>query len=241
MDAQAPPIDHRWAPRPTLVTTIDELDQHARPHHGNTAPAREKRQAASALRTQCTLAEVEWLVAHPSQNARELAAQLAPDLATSHLAVVMALLRRLADDENWEVREWAAVGIATALASLPTAIRSTELTAMLRTPDARVLRAGIVASGYLAAQLTCQDALATLALLFDHDREPDRYVRKNLFPFAIGSYFAPAHPECVISTVKERLATADPNQIASWRLILKAKAAQSLPELQVLLDNAEHH
>ncbi|WP_298335670.1 hypothetical protein [Ferrimicrobium sp.] len=241
MDAQAPPTDHRWAPRPTLVTTIDELDQHARPHHGNTATAREKRQAASALRTQCTLTEVEWLVAHPSPNARELAAQLAPDLATAHLAVVMALLRRLADDENWEVREWAAEGIATALDGFVAETRRFELTKLLGDTNPCILRAGIVASGYLAARLTCEEARPILALLFDHDREPDRYVRKNLFPFAIGSYFVPAHPECAIATVKERLSTADPSQIASWQLILKAKAAQSLPELRVLLDSAKQH
>lgn len=241
MDVQTPPTEHRWAPRPTLVTTIDELDQHARPHHGNTAPAREKRQAASALRAQCTLAELEWLVGHASPNARELAAQLAPDLAASHRSVVMGLLRRLADDENWEVREWAAEGIATALDGFVAATRRAELTKLLGDANPCILRAGIVASGYLAARLTCEEARPILALLFDHDREPDRYVRKNLFPFAIGSYFVAAHPECVIATVKARLPTAGPNQITSWRLILKAKAAQSLPELRALLDNAEQH
>jgi len=55
MDAQAPPTDYHS----TLVTVIDELDQHARPHYGITTSAREKRQAASALRAQCTLAEIE--------------------------------------------------------------------------------------------------------------------------------------------------------------------------------------
>ncbi len=237
MDAQAPPTDRHS----TLATTIDELDQHARLHHENTAPAREKRQAAGALRAQCTLAEVKWLVAHPSPNARELAAQLAPELAVSHRPVVMELLCRLADDSNWEVREWAAEGIATALDGLVAATRRAELAKLLGDTNPCLLRAGIVASGYLAARLTCEEARTLLTLLFDHDRERDPYVRKNLFPFAIGSYFVPVHPECVIATVKERLPTADPNQTASWRLILKAKAAQSLPELRVLLDNAEHH
>ncbi len=241
MAAQDPPTDHCWAPRTILLTTIDELDQRARPHHGGTAPAREKRYAASTLRAGCNLAEVEWLVAHPSPNAGELAAQLVPHLAAPHLPVVMELLRTLANDKNWEVREWAAEGIATTLDGQIAATRTSQLAKLLGDANPFILRAGIVASGYLADRLTCDEALRILSLLFDHDLEPNRYVRKSLFPFAIGSYFVSAHPECVITTIKARLSTADSNQITSWGLIGRAKAAHALPELLAILDDAKHH
>lgn len=109
------------------------------------------------------------------------------------------------------------------------------------TPIPASSRTGIVASGYLCARLIRTEARPILALLFDHDREPHRYVREDLFPLPIGSYFVVAHPECVIATVKKRLPTAGPNQIASWRLMSKAKATRSLPELRELLATTKQH
>lgn len=80
--------------------------------------------------------------------------------------------------------------------------------------------------------------MVILDLLFAHGGEPDPYVQKNLYPYAVGGYFVQAHPECVIAVLRHRVPSADHSQRSSWRRMLEASPARALPELRVLIEGA---
>jgi hypothetical protein len=157
--------------------------------------------------------------------ARMMASWLFSPFYAEHPAEVQLLLLRLADDENWTIREGAAGGFSQVLGdhfeSVYPLFREWS-----RHPSENVRRAVVLAvmpvvrDGKKGAERVkpCLDLLEPLLA------DPSQYVRKNLGPFAIGAAILNHYPDLTFATLERwRERYADEN--TRWNLAMAVSAS----------------
>jgi HEAT repeat protein len=165
----------------------------------------------------CALAERD------EQLAKGLAAALLGELYAGHEEIVRAVLLRLADDDDWVVREYAASGLGSVLdahfdAAYPWFV------AWTRHPSENIRRAAALAtmpagrSGDAGRAARCLDLLEPLLT----DRSV--YVRKNLGPFALGAALLVRHPDATFAALARWRDRYDDEQ-ARWNLAMACAAS----------------
>ncbi|MDE0630961.1 MAG: HEAT repeat domain-containing protein [Caldilineaceae bacterium] len=157
-----------------------------------------------------------------SEGAQEVGLVLLGPMFGHNPAEVTGIIFRLADSENWEVREWAASALRRVISENFAAIFPTvrEWTGH-DSPNVR--RAAAVASGSAAGSCTeeeCRMLLEALTPLLEDD---DPYVRKNLGAFAIGGGFLKAQP----ALVADWLGRASGHPRAQWNAAMALSAAEA--------------
>ncbi|MCY3707840.1 MAG: HEAT repeat domain-containing protein [Caldilineaceae bacterium] len=157
-----------------------------------------------------------------SEGAQEVGLVLLGPMFGHNPAEVTDVIFRLADSENWEVREWAASALRRVISENFAAIFPTvrEWTGH-DSPNVR--RAAAVASGSAAGSCTeeeCRMLLEALTPLLEDD---DPYVRKNLGAFAIGGGFLKAQP----ALVADWLGRASGHPRAQWNAAMALSAAEA--------------
>jgi hypothetical protein len=188
-----------------------------RTEHAGTAPAAAKRKAARAAKDQ----PWDWVLALADlgdPTTAEIAALLAPRHWSSRAQEVADLLRELARHDNWEVREWAAEGLAHILAVEPVLARS-----WLSDPDPRVRRAGVVGLSWSGVPVSERQLTWVAPLL----RDPDAYVLKDV-RFAVGDGLLRGSTEAVVTWLLEQAATDDPVVQQSVKVVLRSGQARRL-------------
>jgi hypothetical protein len=142
------------------------------------------------------------LAGRQEPTARLLACGLLPDFWRDHPRPVERLLRRLADDEHWAVREAAGGGLGRVLLQNFDAFYDRCL-AWTQHPSAHVRRAVCIAirsPGKTRRPEWGEPLLDVLEPLLP-DRTPT--VRKNLGPFGIGSGMIRWYPERTLARLQE--------------------------------------
>lgn len=169
-------------------------------------------------------------------TAKELGAILLAEQYATNPDEVAQVLRDLADDPNWEVREWVASACGLVLhghyASFYPVLRE-----WTTDPSGQVRRAVALAVMYAAKGLpeSCTDPL--LDLLEPLLEDPDPYVKKNLGPFAIGDGLLRHVPLLVLPRL-DRWADS-PSEQVRWNVAMaftSAVARQYRAEGAVILD-----
>lgn len=164
-----------------------------------------------------------------SEGAQEVGLVLLGPMFGHNPAEVTGIIFRLADSENWEVREWAASALRRVISENFAAIFPTVREwAGHDSPNVR--RAAAVASGSAAGSCTeeaCRMLLEALTPLLEDD---DPYVRKNLGAFAIGGGFLKAQP----ALVADWLGRASDHPRAQWNAAMALSAAEAANCLELL-------
>ncbi len=215
--------------RESVTDMVDALQSQATAHAG-TAPASVKRSAMkSILRQYASDPERLFSVAHAfctsgNPTAKEIGAHLLTRCYDVDPELVDNVLHDLADDENWEVREWAADACGDILVQSFERFYSV-LRQWTEDESGNVRRAAVLAAMYAGRSRDFAFAEPILNLIEPllADRAP--YVRDNLGPFALGSALIAYYPAQVLKRLN-RWARSEDEQVR-WHaaMIFSAAAA----------------
>lgn len=126
---------------------------------------------------------------------------------------VKEILLKIADDPNWEVREYAATAFADTLYCNRDFYK--DLLKWTKHNSENVRRAVVFSALALKDEDNLDKAFALLEpLMFDNSK----YVRKNLGPFILGSYFGNNFPKQTISKLKKWSKIRDEN--VRWNIVM---------------------
>jgi len=167
--------------------------------------------------------------ASESEGAQEVGLVLLGPLFEHNPAEVTDVIYRLADSENWEVREWAASALRRVISENFAAIFPT-VREWAGHESANVRRAAAVASGSAAGSCTEEECRLLLEALTPLLEDDDPYVRKNLGAFAIGGGFLKAQP----ALVADWLGSASSHPRAQWNAAMALTAAEAANCLELL-------
>lgn len=127
------------------------------------------------------------LVTSENAAAKEIGIALLPPFYATLASEINVQFLRVSDDDNWEVREWAASALAHVIAGHFDIVYP-HLWEWSAHPSANVRRMVVVAVGYATrdcASAQCERLLDVLTPLM---ADTDPYISKNLGAFALGSY-----------------------------------------------------
>ena len=164
-----------------------------------------------------------------SEGAQEIGLVLLGKLFGHNPGEVSDVILRLADSENWEVREWAASALRRVISENFEAIYPT-VREWVEHSSPNVRRAAAVASAWAAGDCTekeCRLLLEALTPLLEDD---DPYVRKNMGAFAVGDGFLRAQP----GLVADWLGRASDHPRAQWNVAMALAAAEAAKHFGLL-------
>ncbi|MEZ4821281.1 MAG: DNA alkylation repair protein [Ignavibacteria bacterium] len=128
-------------------------------------------------------------------------------------AKVKKQLLKIADDPNWEVREYAGNAFAAVLEDNTELFD--EMLKLTNHPSENVRRALV----FSAIGLRNEEGIKKAFTIFEPLMYDDsRYVKKNLGPFILGCYFGNAFPEQVIDQLKKWSKIKDEH--VRWNIIM---------------------
>lgn len=126
---------------------------------------------------------------------------------------VKEYLLKIADDSNWEVREYAANAFANLLFHNKDFYKT--VVQWTKHPSENVRRAVVFSALGLREKNTLEKAFSILEpLMFDNSK----YVKKNLGPFILGSYFGNNFPKETINKLKKWSKIRDEN--VRWNIAM---------------------
>lgn len=196
--------------------------------HAGTAPAAEKRAAVKAT-LRCVkpdrLPEAAlWFTSHSSDTAKELGALLLARSYSQHPQDALAALRRLSDDANWEVREWAGSAAGAIFGGYFDEVLPV-MRGWLKDESQFVRRAVCLAIVGAADDGAPAKAEPLLALADVLAADPAEEVKRNTGPFAVGGKLLGRYPEQTIAHVR-RWANSD-DEMLRWNAAMVFVAANS--------------
>lgn len=138
--------------------------------------------------------------------------------------ITITKMLKLANDENWIVRESAA-GLFAALLKKDFKHFSNLYAKWIATESTNVKRAIALAVKYDSKRKEPSTIKTYLALIEPLLSEPDEYIRKNLGPFAIGDGLLPRFPQETLKAITKWSRSTDEN--VRWNIAMIFTAAQA--------------
>jgi hypothetical protein len=205
--------------------------------HAGTPPAAEKQAIVKALvrAAPTTTAQAEWvrwLAAQDSPTAKEVAALLSVRSYPAHAAEVMKILRRLSDDGNWEVREWAGSSAGEILAAHFEEMYPV-VESWLDDPSQFVRRAVAIAAKGAADRIHPERAEPLLRLMDRLVTDRGEEVRRNTGPFAVGGNLLRRYPEQTLARIRRW--AADGDEMSRWNAAMVFVSAEARNHVDVAL------
>ena len=199
-------------------------------HHGKPgAPQAVKVGVIGLLRDSLSEAQQRrWtgrLMKRPESVARSVACGLVALGWTHDAAATGSRLKRLAEDPDWEVREWAAEGLADVLSQ--DFEGGMELcTGWVDEGSEPACRAVALALSSRARERVREQAAPMLALVERLMPMDGSYLQKNLGPFAVGGGFLSRFPERTLSMLARLARRKDEN--TRWNVAMAFTTATAL-------------
>jgi 3-methyladenine DNA glycosylase AlkD len=128
-----------------------------------------------------------------SDNAKEVGIHIIWRAYNYNRKEVEAMLMKISDDPNWEVREYAAGAVAATVANFSIFYKTLELWRKHRSENVRRVVVMSVSGLKNKKDSTCTKK--TFALIEPLLYDSSVYVKKNLGPFAIGSWYGYSFPK----------------------------------------------
>ena len=164
-----------------------------------------------------------------SEGAQEVGLVLLGPIFAHNPTEVTDTILKLADSENWEVREWAASALRRVISGHFSAIIPTvQAWTVHASPNIR--RAAAVGCGSAAGSCGEEESRLLLEALTPLLEDDDPYVRKNLGAFAIGDSFLKAQP----ALVAEWLGRASSHPRAQWNVAMALSSAEAAKHFDLL-------
>ena len=164
-----------------------------------------------------------------SEGAQEVGLVLLGHMFGHNPGEVSDVILRLADSENWEVREWAASALRRVISENFDAFYPT-VREWVGHSSPNVRRAAAVASAWAAGDCTEEECRLLLEALTPLLEDDDPYVRKNMGAFAVGDSFLKAQPALVAGWLGE--ASGHPR--AQWNVAMALSAAEAAKHFGLL-------
>lgn len=198
---------------------IAELDKISTKHSG-TAKMKDKRYVIAEIVRNITEAnhktpEREFYKAGlsvlklKSDNAKEVGIHILWRGYKHNKTAVTKWLYKITDDGNWEVREYAAGALAGTLAANP------EFYSILKKwvkDSSENIRRGVVLSATALRDKKDPEKISKAFGLFEPLMyDSSQYVKKNLGPFILGSYFGNNMPDVVLAFLYRMIKVKDPH------------------------------
>ncbi|GAA0594918.1 hypothetical protein GCM10009001_08800 [Virgibacillus siamensis] len=158
-------------------------------------------------------------------TAKEIAAHLLGKIYEVKPEQVTEKLRILADDENWEVREWAAGACGDILSNHFQAFYD-DMMNWTADESGNVRRAAALAAKYAGKIRKPEYAEPLLDLVEQLLTDDDHYVRKNLGAFAIGDGLLRYYPESTLARLDNWIKVDDEH--ARWNIAKIFSAAEGM-------------
>lgn len=186
-----------------IINLLDEVST----SHAGTAKTKDKRFVIKEIvshindiredKERCFFEYGKYLCELKSDNAKEVGVSLIwRGYSHDPKATEQALLR-IADDINWEVREYAGSAFANVLRANPKL--HAKMLRWSKHKSDNVRRAVVFSSLAYKNSNDTSKAFEILSLLMSDD---SMYVKKNLGPFILGSHFGNNHPEVTFEFLK---------------------------------------
>ena len=164
-----------------------------------------------------------------SEGAQEVGLVLLGPMFAHNPTEVTDTILKLADSENWEVREWASSALRRVISGHFEAILPTvQAWTVHASPNIR--RAAAVGSGSAASSCTEEECRLLLDALTPLLEDDDPYARKNLGAFAIGDSLLKAQP----ALVAEWLGRASSHPRAQWNVAMALSSAEAAKHFDLL-------
>lgn len=191
--------------------------------HAGTAKTKDKRFAIKEFvkqindvrqdKERCFFEYGKYLCELKSDNAKEVGISLIwRGYGYDPKATEQALLR-IADDSNWEVREYAGSAFANVLRDNPKLHR--KMLKWSKHKSENVRRAVVFSSLAYKNNNDTSKAFEILSVLMSDD---SKYVKKNLGPFILGSHFGNNFPEATLEMLKAHSKSENPNVL--WNVVM---------------------
>ncbi|WP_408010621.1 DNA alkylation repair protein [Pseudalkalibacillus sp. A8] len=200
--------------------------------HAGTAPAQVKRKVTNWILKQLNEdTTILWKIAShlgesESPSAKEVCAHLIPELYGYFPEESVKLLHKFADDDNWEVREWAAGGCGEVLARHYDDFYRV-IDSWKKDESENVRRATVLSIMYASKSLNESHAPELLQILEPLMHDEAEYVKKNLGAFAIGDALLKRYPNHVITWLRSLVESE--NEIVRWNIAMVFSAAAARP------------
>ncbi|WAH37251.1 DNA alkylation repair protein [Alicyclobacillus dauci] len=204
---------------------VKALDSQSTTHAG-TAPSKIKNDAIKLLRktnSDTLYPLILQLCGHENPTAQEVGAICLTDFYRSQSSEVNRVLYRLADSDNWEVREWVASACGLVLEKhfhdyFPV------MAEWSRDVSENIRRAVVLAMMYAGKSRNPEFIDPFLDIIEPLLSDRSRYVRDNLGPFAIGNALIKYYPTQVL----KRLDTwvNDEDEQVRWNIAMIFSAAE---------------
>lgn len=188
-----------------------------------TARTADKRLAAKLIRAQCVDRPrdlIRWcksLLARSEYNAHEVGLMLLPDLYARQPGYVQRQLLQHADSPNWEVREFAG-SMTGVVFDRRFEMFYPVMKKWVRHNSENVRRAVVIATMEAADAKRPERALKLLRLLDPLMKDPARYVRVNLGPFAVSLAMLKHYPDLTLKWLNAHARKKDEN--ARWNVAM---------------------
>ncbi|MGP4082074.1 GNAT family N-acetyltransferase [Pseudalkalibacillus sp. R45] len=200
--------------------------------HAGSAPAATKRKVIKAILKQWKAysdvlwAGAEFLGDSESPSAKEVSAHLIPEVYEFYPEECAQLLHKIADDANWEVREWGASGCCEILTE-----RFEKFYPVMEVwkedDSENIRRATVLSVMYASKSLDESYAPRLLKIIEPLMKDDSEYVKKNLGAFAIGDGLLKRYPEHVLSWLKSLVGFDDETVRCNVAMVFSAAAARS--------------
>ncbi len=210
----------------SISCLIDDLQSRSTPHAG-TAPAKVKQDVIRALRR---LSEEERyplvlaLCQQEDPSAQEIGALCIADFYLQYPKVVNVWLYKLADSENWEVREWVASACGHLL-EMHFPDYYVVMSDWSHDAYENIRRAVVLAVMYAGRSRKAEFAKPLLDLLEPLLHDHAKYVMDNLGPFAIGSALIKYYPTEVLQRLNQWV-SSEKEQVR-WNVAMAFTAAEA--------------
>jgi len=198
---------------------IAELDKISTKHSG-TAKMKDKRYVIAEIVRNITEAnhknpEREFYKAGlsilkiKSDNAKEVGIHILWRGYKHHKAAVTKWLHRITNDINWEVREYAAGALAGTLAANPEFYST--LKKWVKDSSENIRRGVVLAAASLRDKNDTEKINKAFGLFEPLMYDSSQYVKKNLGPFILGSYYGNNMPGVVLAFLYKMIKVKDPH------------------------------
>jgi 3-methyladenine DNA glycosylase AlkC len=204
--------------------------------HAGTPPSAEKLAAVRALLA-VDAGGVRgwalWFAGQAGPTAKEMAALLLLHSYREHPEEAAGILRSLADDENWEVREWAGSSAGEILARHFDEVYPV-VEAWLDDPSQFVRRAVAIAAKGAADRQRPERAEPLLRLMDRLVTDRAEEVRRNTGPFAVGGNLLRRYPEQTLERVRRW--SVEEDEMSRWNAAMVFSSAEARSHVDVGLE-----
>lgn len=207
---------------PALISVLDSVST----SHAGTAKMKDKKFAITEIvkyiklnnkqNEKAFFSAGKKILSVKSDNAKEIGIHIIWRAYRLHKKTVEKILFNAANDPNWEVREYAAGALCAVIDVFPEFYQSLQKWSKNKSENIR--RSVVMSAIGLRDDSQKGNLMKAFKLLEPLLSDSSAYVKKNLGPFVLGSYFGNSYPKETLKQLNKWVKLHDPN--VRWNIAM---------------------